>query len=158
MASEIKVKNLKWSDIQLICPCGGNKESGMNHFNLIQQGGQVVFKCSNPGCHNIFPDEVQLKVLQDVEKWVDKNGTIDGFTTNFFRTLIIPKKTKGGLDCYSKEKCKMRARYIETKTVGKKDPKQFYVIEVSNITILENENILNYQYVPTQQAEDIPKQ
>ena len=81
-----------------------------------------------------------------------------GFTTNFFRTLIIPKKTKGGLVCYSKEKCKMRARYIETKTVGKKDPKQFYVIEVSNITILENENILNYQYVLTQNAEDIPKQ
>ena len=132
---DIKVENSKWGDIQLVCPCSHESKKA---FDMKLENGLVNFYCTNPECTNFFPSEIQLKILADIEKWIEKKGSIEGFTTSFNRTIMIPKEKRLQFSFYTKEKCKITAKYLRTETVGNIEPIKYYIIEVSNETMMNN--------------------
>ena len=144
---DIKVEHSKWGDIKLVCPCSKNNDV-KKAFDLELINGQVMFYCTNKDCNNFFPSEIQLKILSDIEKWIEKHGTIEGFNNTFYKTILIPKKTQLKLACYTKEKCKMHAKYLRTEKVGKTEPVYYHVIEIANETLMNNSQLLEYQYIP----------
>lgn len=119
MAFDIKVKNLTWKDVKLVCPCGGNPNYKY-HFELKQVGGLVMYKCLNEECENSFSSEIQLKAMQKLEEWLEKKGTPEGFV-HYFRT----------------KDNRMRLRYLRTEQITSSH--SCYVIEIANMTIMPSE-------------------
>lgn len=134
MALDIKVQNSKWGDIKLICSC--SDVDTKVPFTIHQHRGLILYKCTNPECKNSFPSEIHLKVLTDVEKWIEKNGKIDGFVSYFNRTVRIPEDIEKPDSFYISQKCSMKAKYIKTNTIGRINPKSYHIIEISNLTLM----------------------
>lgn len=132
---DIKVKNSHWGDIKLVCPCQTDVKKS---FDMKLENNLVNFYCTNPDCANFFPSEIQLKILSDIEAWLETHDSIDGFKTTFYRTIMIPKEQRLKFSFYTKEKCKITAEYLKTEKVGSINPVSYYVIQVVNETMMNN--------------------
>lgn len=107
-------KITEWGQVRLVCPCGGI--SGVNiSFSLKKKGGLIYFQCINPDCVNSFPADIQVKVMQLLNKYYEKHKTFEGFS-NYFRI----------------KDDSMRLRYIGIKNIT--SDYQTVVIEVANLT------------------------
>lgn len=108
-------KITEWGNIRLVCPCGG--DSALNYdFNLKKVGGLIYYKCTNPKCPNEFSVDMQLKVMNQLNKYYDEHKSFDGFSY-YFRI----------------KQNSMRIRYIETLNIT--DDFETVVIEVANLTL-----------------------
>lgn len=109
-----KDKITEWGQIRLICPCGGDPNLKYD-FDLKRKGGLIYYKCTNPHCPNEFSSDLQIKVMNLLNKYYAEHNTFEGFS-NYFRI----------------KQDSMRLRYIETIDITKDF--QTVVIEVANLT------------------------
>lgn len=81
----------------------------------------------------MYPSEIHLKALTDIEKWFETHDTLEGFTSFFKRTIQIPRKLQNGFTTVSREKCSIRLKYIKTIQATKNH--SYHLIEIANLTL-----------------------
>lgn len=111
---KIMDKITEWGQVRLICPCGGDPNLNYD-FDLKRKGGLIYYKCTNPECKNEFSSDLQLKVMDLLNRYYNEKNTFDGFS-HYFRI----------------KEDSMRLRYIETINIT--DDYQTVVVEVTNLT------------------------